>query len=141
MGTVLSASCICGYSATASTASSRREHGKVFMYPHLCAGCSEVVSVDLLAVQQLCPKCGSSAVTRYGVAIKEMPYGWWPRLVARITGAQRRHDEQTKKLMSSAAENSYCYRHHTTYGISTGPSVCPKCGQQGLHFQQTALFD
>ena len=141
MGAILKATCRCGYSAEAYTASGRRDHGKVFEFPHLCADCAEVVSADLLAERVQCPKCGGSAITRYGVAIKEIPFGWWPRLLAHITGAQRRRDLQMARLKATLVDNSYCYRHNTTYGINGDPSMCPKCGQQDLLFYLTGLFD
>lgn len=98
MGTVLNAHCECGYSAKASCASSRREHGRVFNYPHQCDQSHQVVTVDLLLSPPSCPECGSQVVARYSVAIRHPKYGLFYRLMARINGSAQKQRQATAAL-------------------------------------------
>lgn len=141
MGSTLKAACSCGYTCSVSCASSRREHLKKFYYPHQCNQCHEVVSVDILNTPHSCPRCGGHDIQRYGVAIPEIPYGWWHRLIARITGAQKHHDDALDTLNASKVGTSYCYAHHTTYGITKAAYQCPVCQQQSLKFTLSQLTD
>lgn len=140
MGSTLNAQCPCGYEGSATVASGRRDHGKVFYYPHCCEDCKAVVSIDILKPEQSCPTCGGSSLTRYGVAIKELPYGRWERFKAWLNGDYKRHAQltQTYKFKSDA---TYCYRTHTTYVLPVEPSMCPVCKKDSLSFRPGVLFD
>ncbi len=141
MGTTLEARCKCGYVESAMVASGRRDHGKVFFYPHACDDCSAMVSIDILKSPVVCPTCGSSNVKSYGVAIKELPFGRWNRFKAWLSGDKKRHAEQKAAVHRKTIDSSYCYRTHTTYVIPTDPATCPACKEKSLVFESTVLFD
>jgi len=141
MGTTLEARCRCGYIESAMVASGRREHGKVFYYPHACEDCQSVVSVDILKSPMACPKCGGSNITSYGVEIKELPFGRWNLFKSWLSGDTKRHAEQKKAVYRKTSDSSYCYRTHTTYVIPTDPATCPVCREKSLVFESILLFD
>ena len=140
MGSTVIAHCSCGYEGSATIASGRRDHGKVFYYPHCCEDCNAVVSIDILKPEQSCPTCRGSRLTSYGISIKELPYGRWERFKAWLKGDFQRHAKltQTLKFKSDA---TYCYITHTTYVLPVEPSSCPACKRHTLTFQHGVMFD
>lgn len=141
MGTQVEAKCPCGYCSTASIGSGRRNHGKVFYYPHLCHDCHIVETVDILSGALKCSKCGGVNLSSYGQPIKELPYGRWNIFKAWLAGDVRRHKQEKQAVQGRIFDSSYCYRTRTTYVITTEPSVCPACQESKLVFSLTALFD
>jgi hypothetical protein len=116
MGAMLRANCECGYTETSSTASGRRDHGKVFTYPHICHTCHCVVSADILEPQLTCPKCGSTDLNTYGVTTKP-------------------------KLRSSfIVDATNCYVIDKTFYLTNDPYKCPKCRQYKLRFTVAGFF-
>ena len=110
MGAMLRAHCECGYTETSSTASGRRDHGKVFTYPHICHTCHSVVSADILEPQLTCPKCGSTDLNTYGVTTK-------PKL--------KPHH---------IIDSTNCYVVDKTFHLTDEPYKCPKCLENKLRF-------
>ncbi len=122
MGNKLSAACSCGYSAHAIIGSSRGHHGRVFMYPHHCKACPDLVNADLLFQPVLCPHCRSYPLTRYGRAVKATA-------------------EAEGKASESIVDTSYCYNLKTEFQLPVTGNPCPMCGQSSLTFQVQQLFD
>jgi DNA-directed RNA polymerase subunit RPC12/RpoP len=144
MGTLLKATCDCGYSGKGNCSSSRREHGRVFHYPHLCTQCQEVVSPDLLSPSLQCPNCGNRELVMYGTVEAHQPASarrWWRRLfrfaVVGGMGGKKTPAPATQHPVNS----SFCFILNKTFSISREQYKCPKCGEQRLRFQLEALYD
>lgn len=141
MGTEVKASCECGYAGSALCGSTRREHGKLFWYPHRCNHCHELVTVDLLQSPITCDKCGSQDVKRYGVVIKQIPYGWKNKLIARFNGDLRRDREARDTLNNNRVDATWSYNLDTTFGITKDLCECPACHQTTMRFRPGAIFN
>lgn len=131
MGKLLSAECSCGYSTSVAVGSGREMHGRVFEFPHLCAGCRETVAVDVLQPQGSCPVCNSINLRIYGAQEHDgaKKKSWFQRLLAG-------NSEPIPTVVSA-----YCYNLETTFEIEDRGHVCPKCKNQTLKFSVEAMFD
>lgn len=141
MGTQVEAKCACGYSSTTKIGSGRRDHGKVFYYPHQCHDCHALVTIDILSEGPKCSQCGCSNLSSYGQPIKELPYGRWNIFKAWLTGDVRRYKREMQAVQGRIFDSSYCFRTRTTYVITTGPKICPACQKSTLIFSVASLFD
>lgn len=140
MGQQLVASCPCGYQGRASVGSSRRDHGKVFSFPHHCQSCTQVVSGDVLASELKCPKCASSELIQYGVKIPESPRTWGGKLLGLLSGTFLWNELALSRLRRNSIATSYCFVHHATYGVTRGKYCCPKCSTQVMVFSVGSFF-
>lgn len=142
MGTTFRASCTCSAnSEKVMIGSSRREHGKVFYYPHACGGCGSVVSVDLLQESCACPNCGSHGLVRYGVSVTEAPYGRWYQIIGLITGRSKRDRDAIDSFWGRSLDTTYCFNTRTTYALLNQSAACPKCKENKMKFIPSDLFD
>ena len=131
MGKLLSAECSCGYITSVAVGSGRELHGKVFEFPHLCAGCDETVSADLLQPKVSCPICNSPGLKIYGTQEHDgaKKKSWFQKL---FSGS----DEPVPTVVSE-----YCYNLETTFEIEDRGHICPKCKEQTLKFSVEMMFD
>lgn len=131
MGKLLSAECSCGYITSVAVGSGREFHGKVFEFPHLCAGCGETVAADLLQPKISCPICNSHGLKIYGTQEHDgaKKKSWFQKL---FSGS----DEPVPTVVSE-----YCYNLETTFEIEDRGHACPKCKEQELKFSVEAMFD
>lgn len=65
MGSSVTASCECGYRASALIGGGMANFMDVCYFPALCNDCKEIVQVNLLSKRKLCPKCKRSQVLPY----------------------------------------------------------------------------
>lgn len=143
MGAILRAICDCGYSGGGTCSSGRRDHGRVFYYPHLCNQCKEVVSPDLLGPILQCPGCGNKDLTLYGTSKLHTPTParpWWQRLMWWSHGnpISRKRPRPTTQ---PPVDSSFCFVQNRTFSILREQYQCPKCGEQKLRFHLEALYD
>lgn len=118
MGILIEATCPCGYEGSCSLTSSHRDHGKVFRWAHACADCHQVAGVDLLASPVACPKCGSQAVSLYGLA----------------PGRPR------QKTPRGSLTNGWCDVLNRDFHLDGSGQPCPACGQNTLEFRSVGSF-
>lgn len=70
MGQITDAFCDgCGYTATVVIGGGRTNFLEHSAWPAYCSGCNDLVSVNTQASRQICSKCGSHDVAKYGSAI------------------------------------------------------------------------
>jgi len=141
MGSVLKCFCQCGYQEEVVVASGRKDHGKIFYYPHACYGCRSVVSIDILSSLKCCPNCLSEEVSIFGSKINHVGYGLFERLIARLSGRLKKTEEARKIAFGSSSDMTYCYPHNATYVIPYKHLKCPNCMSNGLLFEPGLLFD
>lgn len=137
MGSSLQAVCPCGYEARAAIACSRVDHGRVFMFPHACRACGELVNVDLLADSATCPKCSSTQLTRFGVAEpnrkKSVRRNWFHKLF--LPKTPREPEAGMQPVAQNSVSSTYCYNLRTTFHLLAEGNQCPKCNQPTLTFE------
>lgn len=142
MGTTFRTKCACGdQSDKVMIGSSRREHGKVFHYPHACMDCRSVVSADLLSKPCACPHCGTSNIERYGASLTEAPHGRWHNFLGLITGRSKRDQATLDSFVGRSLDITYCFNTSTTYALLNQPAACPKCKENKMKFIPGDLFD
>jgi Zn finger protein HypA/HybF involved in hydrogenase expression len=121
--------------------SSRREHGKVFYYPHVCSDCKSNISVDLLSESKICSKCSSLNIHIYGESVTEAPFDRWHKIKGWITGRTKRDQVALDSMVGRSLDISYCYNLRTTYALLNRREICPKCKNKTLRFSLSNLFD
>lgn len=142
MGTTFEAKCDCSdIIEPVMIGSSRRDHGKVFYYPHACSDCGSNSSIDLLKNSKVCPKCNSQNLYRYGDCVTEAPYGRWYRIKGWITGRTKRDQVALDSMRGRSLDITYCYNFRTTYALLKQRESCPKCKNKTLKFNFVNLFD
>ena len=65
MGTLVRASCFCGYGETVAVGALRANHLYVCRFPFVCNDCKSLFSGDLYENRNQCPACGGSNVHSY----------------------------------------------------------------------------
>ena len=65
MGTLVRASCFCGYGGTVVVGALRTNHLYVCRFPFVCNDCKSLFSGDLYENRNLCPACSGSNVLSY----------------------------------------------------------------------------
>lgn len=133
MGKILRAACECGYETSALVGSGREEHGLVFVFPHYCSDCDQVVCADILASQVCCPLCGGSSLTIYGTQR--------PSNAPKKAWFQTLFGKKTVEVDVPQVVSMDCYNSDTTFEISEQGHFCPGCGQKTLQFEVEALID
>lgn len=137
MGASIKAFCPCGYQARAAVASSGADHGRVFMFPHACSTCGELVNVDLLAVSFVCPKCSGTRLTPFGVAVPNKKlasrWNWFPKSL--IPKRRNESEAETPTIAETSVSSTNCYRLKTTFHLPAEGNQCPKCNQSNLKFE------
>ena len=135
MGKSLRAVCDCGYEGCAVIGSTRHDHGLVFMYPHRCGSCGELVNVDLLGQSAACLFCAGDNITRYGSRTssesKTAGQGWLQRLLA---PHPRMCAEKPVETTDAEADVTYCHSLQSEFHLPATGNTCPKCGQSCLTF-------
>ena len=143
MGVGLRTICCCGYEERAVIGSTRRNHGRVFMYPHRCGACRTLVNVDLLKQPVVCPVCFSDKITRYGLWQPRRSKGTGQSWLRRLFGSWAQESAPSGlsdpgRLVSA----TYCYVHRTDFLLSAEGNQCPQCGRHDLHFESPDIsFD
>ena len=116
MGSEVSAKCECGFEATIPFGGGMRNFATTCYFPCLCEACHNMVVMNLLAADQLCPTCKSAAIVPYddprlsNSPGQVMVAGW---------NLQKQLGRQVK--------------------LNNGNYHCPKCRQTSLHFRDTGL--
>ena len=135
MGNSLRAICDCGYEGRAVIGSTRHDHGRVFMYPHRCGPCGELVNVDLLGQSAACLFCAGDNITRYGSRTsserKTAGQGWLQRLLA---PHPRMDAKKPVEITCGEAHLTYCHSLQSEFHLPATGNTCPKCGQSCLTF-------
>ena len=135
MGTGVKCHCKCGYQGEASIGSTRAGHGKYFGLPHWCADCNEVVTLDLLAMNQACNKCGGVNLQSYEAKTTRRPFKY-PELAGlkgKLKFGWHAYEDELSR--------SWCYNLKKDFVILRGANYCPKCRANTLTFHTHLYFD
>jgi Zn finger protein HypA/HybF involved in hydrogenase expression len=149
MGVEFDAKCRCGYRGSASSGSTRAGHGKYFDFPHRCADCKEVVSVNILSGSIECPECNSKAVSIYGSQRtlaeekreRRSPINWLYRLFGRSAVKTDDLEKASGRFKETPIHQQYCYQTATTYRLERMGHECPRCTTHSLFFVCRSYFD
>jgi RNA polymerase subunit RPABC4/transcription elongation factor Spt4 len=126
MGTMIVASCDCGYTKKTSLGGSKISRGSNM--PYCCRNCNQLVTVDESANDEpLCPDCGSSDVVSY---------------VAKSKTATSRHDnltgEELKILCLHKRKDEAAFNYPDSL-LKSG-NFCPNCKTMSLRFNANGSF-
>ena len=136
MGTELTAQCSCGAENNVYIGSSRAMHGKIFDFPHYCASCRSVITIDKLSGDIRCGVCGSTDVHSYEMPTKTLGvFSFFNRYspeLLRFFGYHK-HEE--------VFHESFCYVLKKSFPIKHGTHYCPKCGENKMKFFVSLLYD
>jgi DNA-directed RNA polymerase subunit RPC12/RpoP len=126
MGTMLVASCDCGYKKNTTLGGSKISRGSNM--PYCCKNCSQLVTVDESANDEpLCPDCGSSNVVSY---------------VAKSKTAISRHDKLTEeelKVLGLHKREEVAAFDFPDSLLKSG-NYCPYCKSMNLKFKAYGSF-
>ena len=114
MGGGVSATCSCGYEATAQMGCGRMGP-EPFHFPAVCKACREIVSADMAAEVATCPECDGP------VRFLDEP------------------DLQKKKGRRTVLVETTMTMPERTRRLNDGAYLCPKCGQYQLRFEDSGL--
>lgn len=118
MGSMVLASCDCGYSAEMPLGGGMMNFDSLCAFPAYCRDCREMHGVNLLASPVACRRCGGVDVVPYddeslvGVRGDSEVFSW------RVDGL----------------------RGHVPR-LTDGRYFCPGCRQMGLRFREAGLWD
>lgn len=141
MGTGLKAQCTCGYQSDTVIGSTRRDHGRIFYFPHVCRSCMEVVSVNLLAEDVQCPLCSGKDLMIYGSSYSNAKPSRWSKLKNLVRAGSISAVGPQVREGTSIVEESFCFRLDRYFCIDNGVYMCPRCASPGLRFTLSLLFD
>lgn len=129
METTFQARCrTCDYKQSDVLSGSVHGEEDSLLIPHYCECCG-VVSVNVVATEQVCPQCGSNNVVRYG------EIQLWKKT------KQRFHKEPYCK--AEWVSKPLGHAHHTwgKYTLTCGKHYCPKCRKLELVFMPYVSAD
>lgn len=136
MGTLLKATCKCGYIGTSMLGSSRAEHGRVFWQPCHCRTCQATNSFNMLQEPWTCRSCRQPDITPYGSKASELksPKPPW---IQRILGKFTNHSRNSPPLQSNTLSRHIDGRIQVPYQSNQ----CPACLNTTLQFTAEINFD
>jgi RNA polymerase subunit RPABC4/transcription elongation factor Spt4 len=129
MGSIIKASCKCGYTKGTSLGGSRIDMGR--NTPHYCNSCLEVVTIDINDDVHLCPNCQSTDVVSYAAKSKR---------------AEARHKNlapeelNTLRLHLSSDEAAEDYSPGKHIVLLKQGNYCPGCQKPSLSFVAQGSF-
>ena len=136
VGTGLQVICSCGYEARAVIGSTKRDHGRVFMYPHRCDACRSLVNVDLLKQPTVCPVCSSDKISRYGWCKPNRPKGTVRRWLQRLFGPRAQEAAPSGLSdLGGVVSATFCFALRSDFLLCAKGNQCPQCGQHDLSFE------
>lgn len=115
MGSSVSASCSCGYSADAMIGGGMLSFHNTCLFPAICNECDEIVEVNLMAESLACGTCDSENVQPY-----------------------TKDDLKGEPGSTSVVEWNYERDGFPTL-LTDGTYLCPRCGDFGLRFQHGGM--
>jgi hypothetical protein len=120
MGTMIVASCDCGYKKNTSLGGSKIGRGSNM--PYSCRNCNQLVTVDECANDEpLCPDCGSSNVLSY---------------VAKSKTAKSRHDKLSDEELNILGLHKWEDEAAFNFpdSLLKSGNFCPNCKTMSLRF-------
>ena len=143
VGSGLQAICGCGYEARAVIGSTKRDHGRVFIFPHRCDACRSLINVDLLKQTAICPLCSSDKISRYGLCKPKRPKVKIRSWLQGLFGPKAQ--EAAPSGLSDpggVVSATYCFALRSDFLLSAEGNQCPQCGQYELSFESPDMsFD
>lgn len=118
MGTMVNASCDCGYSSRLSLGGGRTTFETNCWFPVYCRACRMLEEANLLAQPITCPSCGASDVVPYDA----------PELIGTPGGEEVFSWNMTARL-------------GRTLHLTDGRYLCPACQTTQLQFQYAGRWD
>lgn len=136
MGIFLSAICSCSYSETVAIGSNMHKHGKVFLFPHFCNHCVNVVSKDIYFSKTLCPLCDNDEIFSYTATTNTLKpssfFNYFSSSFLQYFGFHKITDVEVE---------IYAFRFDRKFTLLNSFHYCPKCKKNSLKFSGSALFD
>jgi RNA polymerase subunit RPABC4/transcription elongation factor Spt4 len=111
MGSIVHATCACGFNDVVIVGAGRMNYRTESKFPFYCKACG-LVSVNITTKELKCPDCHSKEVQPYG-----------------------------RKPISNPKKNNDYLQWGPQYGAAASGHLCPACKKKTMSFQMAGLFD